>query len=221
MLQKLWNLLFPPKCILCRKLLAEDETDICQKCRKSLPECKKSNLRFSFVAGWTSVWYYKDAVRRSIQRYKFHGRRYYAGAYGRALAVKLQKTDLYDFDMLTYVPTALLRRLHRGYDHAQLLCDEVAKELGVTPVKALRKIRNTPPQSGIKDVSRRRANVLGAYKANEPDALRGKRILLLDDVITTGATISECARVLLTAGAKEVICASVAVTEYKIKNVGE
>ncbi len=217
MFRKLLNLLFPPKCVLCRQLLAKDETDFCHTCRKNGPEFKKSNLRFSFVAGWSSVWYYKDTVRSSIQRYKFYGRRNYAGAYGRALAIRLQKDGFCSFDILTYVPTALLRRLWRGYDQAELLCNAVAAELNVTPVKCLRKIRNTPPQSGIKDVSRRRANVLGAYRCCNPESLKGKRILLLDDVITTGATVSECARVLLTAGAKDVFCASVAVTQHKTK----
>ena len=217
MLQKLLKLLFPPKCVLCKGILAKGETDFCHKCRKDAPEFKKSNLRFSFVAGWTSVWYYKGMVRGSIQRYKFAGRRNYAPVYGRVLAMKLQKENFCDFDVLTYVPTAFLRRMHRGYDQVELLCNAVGEELGADPVKTLRKVRNTPPQSGIKDVSRRRANVLGAYQFLEPENIRGKRILLLDDVITTGATVSECARVLLTAGAKEVFCASVAVTDHKTK----
>ena len=221
MLHKLLNLLFPPKCILCKSVLSKDETDFCHICRKNAPEFKKSNLRFSFVAGWTSVWYYKAMVRGSIQRYKFSGRRNYAPTYGRVLAMKLQAEDLCDFDILTYVPIACLRRLSRGYDQVELLCNEVGSQLGLTSVCTLRKIRNTPPQSGIKDVSRRRANVLGAYKATCPEAVRGKRVLLLDDVITTGATVSECARVLLTAGAKEIFCACIAVTDHKSKNVGE
>ncbi len=217
MLRKFLDLLFPPKCVLCKKVLVRDETDFCHTCRKNVREFKKSNLRFSFVAGWTSVWYYKDMVRGSIQRYKFSGRRNYAPAYGRALTMRLQKEEMGDFDVLTYVPTAFLRRMRRGYDQVELLCNAVGKEMGIASVKTLRKIRNTPPQSGIKDVSRRRANVLGAYRAWDPDSLQGKRILLLDDVITTGATVSECARVLLTAGAKEVFCASVAVTDHKTK----
>ena len=221
MAQKLFHLLFPPKCVLCKQVLSKNETDFCHSCRKNAPEFKKSNLRFSFVAGWTSVWYYKDMVRGSIRRYKFSGRRNYAPTYGRVLAMKLQAEDMGDFDVLTYVPIALFRRLSRGYDQVELLCNEAGKELGAAPVCTLRKIRNTPPQSGIKDVSRRRANVLGAYRATCPEAVRGKRVLLLDDVITTGATVSECARVLLTAGAKEVFCACVAVTDHKSKNVGE
>lgn len=163
------------------------------------------------------MWYYKDTVRGSLLRYKFAGRRSYAPAYGRILAVKLQEQDWDTFDILTWVPIAPLRRLRRGYDQVELLAHAVGAELGITPVKTLRKIRNTPPQSGIKDASRRRANVLGAYAPVSPENLRGKRILLLDDVITTGATASECARVLLTAGAKEITCAALAAANHNTK----
>ena len=89
--------------------------------------------------------------------------------------------------------------------------------MNVPPVKTLQKIRNTPPQSRIGDAARRRANVLGAYRAVDPKNFRGKRVLRLDDIITTGATASECARVLLTAGAKEVYCAAMAVADHNTK----
>ena len=163
------------------------------------------------------MWYYKDTVRESLLRYKFSGRRSYASAYGRALAMKLQKEALDDFDILTWVPIAPLRRLRRGYDQVALLADAVGSELGAIPVRTLKKIRNTPPQSLLQDAAHRRANVLGAYRSVNPDLIRGKRIVLLDDIITTGATASECARVLLTAGAKEVYCAAVAVANHTIK----
>ena len=150
-------------------------------------------------------------------RYKFAGRRCYAAAYGRALAMKLQTEELTDLDILTWVPVSSLRRMRRGYDQVELLANATAKELGIAPCKTLKKTRNTPPQSGIKDVYRRRANVLGAYKPVNPENIRGKRILLLDDIITTGATASECARTLLTAGAKEVYCAAIAASEFHTK----
>ena len=210
MFSHLLALLFPPRCALCKSLLAKEETDYCNHCRKNAPEFKKSHTRLSFLAGWTSVWYYKDKVRGSILRYKFYGRRNYAPAFGRTLAMKLRKEELDTYDILTFVPIAPLRRFKRGYDQVELLADAVGKELGISYVRTLRKIRNTPPQSSIKDVFRRRANVLGAYRSVNPESLRGKRIVLLDDIITTGATASECARVLLTAGAKEVYCVTLA-----------
>ena len=215
MLEYLWNLLFPPRCVLCGSFLSKEQTDFCHPCREHAPEFKNSNFPISFVAGWTGVWYYKDMVRGSILRYKFGGRRSYASAYGRILAMKLQKEKLTDFDMLTFVPIAPFRKLFRGYDQVELLANAVGAELGIHSCRTLRKVRNTPPQSGIREESRRRANVLGAYAPDTSVSVQGRRILLLDDVITTGATISECARVLLTAGAKEVFCASVAVTNKR------
>ena len=210
------SLLFPRKCILCRKVLSDQETDLCHECRKTVPEIEKAKLKISFVARWAAVWYYKDNVRRSILRYKFYNARSYAEIYGRVLAMKIQKEDM-DFDVLTYVSTGWLRRWKRGYDHAALLCEAVAKELGVASVKTLKKIRQTKPQSRIRDAAVRRANILGAYKVIDPELVKGKRVLLLDDVITTGATVSECAKVLLIAGAKEVSCAAVAAASHDKK----
>lgn len=206
----LLDLLFPPKCVLCKKLLSREETDICHRCRQNTPEIGKPKFRLSFVAGWTALWYYKDDVRSSVLRFKFGKKRSYALSYGRVLAMHLQQKGFDSYDVLTYIPVAPLRKYLRSYDQVELIAKAVAKELDTTLVSTLRKIRNTPPQSGFKDVSQRRANVLGAYRVKHPDLIRGKRILLLDDVITTGATASECARVLLTAGAKEVYCAAIA-----------
>ena len=214
MIESLLHTLFPPKCVLCKRLLPEDQTDLCHSCREEAPEFSKSKFRPTFVARWTAIWYYKDTVRQSLLRYKFSGRRHYAGTYGRLLAMKLQTAQLCDFDVLTWVPVGPLRRLRRGYDQGKLLAVAVAEELGTQAVPLLKKIRNTPPQSGIPDASRRRANVLNAYKAVNAPLLRDKKVLLLDDVLTTGATASECARILLTAGAKEVIFAAVAVAPH-------
>ncbi len=210
------SLLFPRKCVLCRKILADRETDLCHDCRKTAPELNKTKLKISFVARWTAVWYYKDNVRSSILRYKFGHARSYAGAYGRLLAMKLQKEE-FDFDILTWVTTGWLRRWKRGYDHAALLAGAVGKELGVTPVKVLKKIRQTPPQSRLTSAAARRANVMGAYRVIDPELVKGKRVLLLDDIITTGATLSECCRILLVAGAKEVSCAAVAAASHDNK----
>ena len=209
MLQRLIAILFPPKCVLCRCLLKGSETDLCHSCRENEPEWIKAKRNIPFVAQWSAIWYYNDNVRRSILRYKFYNARSYADVYGRMLAVKLQD-QMDTIDILTWVPISRLRRIKRGYDQVELLAYAVARELGISPVKTLKKIRNTPPQSTLSDSAKRRANVLGAYRAIDPESLAGKRVLLLDDVITTGATVSECARVLLTSGAKEVICAAIA-----------
>lgn len=206
---RLFDLLFPPRCVLCRKVLNREETDLCRGCRADAPDFSASKIHFPFVARWTALWYYKDNVRRSLLRYKFYNRRSYAGTYGRLLGMKLLKV-MPEFDILTWVPIGKRRLQKRGYDQVELIAEAIAAELDIRAARTLRKIRNTPPQSGIRSAAARRANVLGAYQAEDPEAFAGKRVLLLDDIITTGATASECARTLLIAGAKEVYVAAVA-----------
>lgn len=216
LLHQISNLLFPPKCLLCGKVLKDSETDLCHSCRCDTPEHPKADIKLSHIADWTALWYYEGNVRYSLLRFKFYNRRGYARIYGRLLGMKLLKERI-EFDILTWVPISALRRLRRGYDQVELIAYALAEELGVTPVPTLKKHRNTPPQSGLKTAPQRRANVLGAYKALQPQNFSGKRVLLLDDILTTGATASECARVLLTAGAKQVICATVAAAPHNQK----
>ena len=77
-------------------------------------------------------------------------------------------------------------------------------------METLRKERDTPAQSGLTEDAQRRANVLGAYTPVDRSLVEGKRVLLIDDVVTTGATLSECARMLRTMGAADVVCAALA-----------
>lgn len=210
MFTRLLTLLYPPKCVLCGKLLADDETDLCRSCRQNAPEYPKGKFKISFVARWTAVWYYKDDVRSSMLRYKFLRRYRYGGIYGRLLAMKLLSSGMDAFDVLTWVPISFRRRWKRGFDQVAVIARSAAKELGCQAQPTLRKIRHNNPQSRQTSSAGRRANVLGAYRVIDPALVAGKRVLLIDDIITSGATVSECAKTLLTAGAKEVICAAVA-----------
>ena len=215
MTDRLLRALFPPKCILCKTLLTEEETDLCHHCREHAPVFSKEKINFSFIAGWTAVWYYKDTVRKGLLQYKFYGRRSSAAGFARALAMKLHREDMNHPDVLVWVPISRRRKFTRGYDQVELLAEAVGKELGMEPIPTLKKIRNNRPQSGIDGQAKRRANVLGVYRAICPQDVRDKRILLLDDIITTGATAGECARVLLTAGAKEVHCGFIAAASHQ------
>ena len=212
------GLLFPPKCVLCRGLLEKNETDLCHACRIDSPECTAYRRKITFLDGWAAVWYYEGSVRDSILRYKFGGARAYAACYGRMLAMCLSREYPDGFDCLTWIPISSQRLRKRGIDQVELLAEAVGRELGLQPRRLLKKIRNNPPQSGITGEAERRANVLGVYRVEDTDAVRGKRILLLDDIITTGATAGEAARVLLTAGAKQVYCGAVAVARRDGKN---
>lgn len=203
------HLLFPEKCLLCNRLLNSPEICLCRSCAQEAPEALKLKRRIPFLSGSFALWYYEDNVRDSLLRFKFHHRRSYAQGYGAMLAMKL--LDLQQqYDLITWVPVSRRRKWKRGYDQVELIAISLCKELKITPIPCLKKIRHNPPQSGITSAAQRRANVLGVYKVVNPEIIAGKRILLLDDIITTGATISECAKTLMAAGAKEVYGVAVA-----------
>ena len=202
--------LFPPKCILCMGLLEEEQTDICRRCRMETDEYPQGKLKLQFVDRVAAVWYYKGNVRRSLHRFKFRQGRFLAEPYGKLMAMKALREDLAEAELVTWVPISPIRKLIRGYDQDELLARVIARELELPCVQLLKKVRHNRSQSGISGYARRRANVLGVYRTENPEQICGKRILLVDDILTTGATVSECARVLLTAGAEEVNCAVVA-----------
>ena len=221
---RLWHflldLLFPPRCALCRCLLTGNETDFCTDCRKDAPIFPEiegnrhpdGKTRLQFLDSCTAVWYYKGNVRKGILRLKFSGASHLAVPYGRMLAMKVYSGGKERFDWITWVPVSAKRRRKRGYDQAELIAHAVGKELGLVPTALLRKLRDNPAQSGLK-AEGRRANVLGVYAFSGRPEIRGGRILLIDDVFTTGSTAEECARVLKTAGAAEVHCAVVAASQ--------
>ena len=206
----LLGILFPPRCILCRRVLKKEELDLCRECRCDAPDYCGRKSKLQFLDSFCAIWYYRGNVRSSLLRYKFGYARSYAQGYGRLLAMKLLQEYPDGFDVLTWVPISAMRKFSRGYDQSQLIAQAGGRELGMTPVCTLKKIGNNPRQSRIRGAAQRRANVLGVYQIQEREAVAGKRVLLLDDILTTGATAGECARMLLTAGAKEVHCAVVA-----------
>lgn len=209
----MFQLLFPPKCVLCKKILSRQETDLCHSCREKAPIFRRSKNKIPFVAHWTALWYYKEDVKSSIHRFKFGGRRNYAETYSRLLGLKLQNSVCLDADIITWVPVSFRRRWKRGYDQTSLIAQALSRELGIPCKRLLRKIRHTPPQSGIHDAAKRRANVLGAYRATHLKELKGKTVLLIDDVVTTRSTASECAKTLMVAGANQVHFAAVAAVQ--------
>lgn len=214
--QWLLTRLFPPKCVLCQRLLGPEETDLCGTCRRELPTAERIDATVRYSEGCTAALYYEGHVRESVLRYKFSSKSGYASAFGRILAARILREFPQGFDLVTFVPVSARRRRQRGYDQGELLARAVGRELGIPEARTLKKIRHSPAQSGIQDAARRRANVAGAYRPAGRDP-RGLRILLVDDVLTTGATLSECARVLQTAGAGAVTVGAFACGRPKIK----
>ncbi|MEG2420144.1 MAG: ComF family protein [Oscillospiraceae bacterium] len=201
------ELLFPPKCPFCKRILARDEVGCCSACQKSLPwtEGTRGEVAGEFFSRCVAPLHYRGTVRASILRYKFSGKSAYAKGYGVLTAQCVADRLSGEYDLISWVPLSRNSLSKRGYDQARLLAEETARFLGTSAVPTLEKRRATPAQSTLSEESARRANVMGAYVVIDPKGLRGKRILLVDDVITTGSTLSECARTLRTAGAAEVL----------------
>ena len=206
---RLLELIYPRKCVFCTRLLAREETDLCAGCRANLPYCQGKAKRIPFSAETVAVFFYEGNVREAVLRYKFGGQMQYSHAFGRLMAMQVRE-HLPEFDCICHVPVSRARRASRGYDQARRLAEAVGAELGCKPRQLLKKIRNNPAQSGISTPEQRRANVLGVYTVRDRAAVRDQRILLIDDVTTTGATLSECCRTLLDAGAAQVCCAVLA-----------
>lgn len=217
LMDRILELLFPPRCILCRKVLEKEEMDLCRLCRVETPGYPVGKRKPQFLDSFAAVWYYEKNPRKSILRYKFRGMRHYAPSYGRILAMKITQVYGEDFDCLTWAPISWLRKVSRGYDQAELLAKAAARELGCSAVPALKKVRHNRRQSRIQGEAQRRANVIGAYRVTEPELVSGSKVLLVDDVLTTGATAGECARMLRMAGAKEVHCAALAASRKFLK----
>lgn len=213
MIDQLLDLLFPPKCPFCHRLLKEEEEYWCSRCQRELPWAAGPAGRqdLEFLSGCVSPLFYRESVPDGVHRYKFENRPGYAGAFGLLMSQSVRDAwpDV-AFDAVTWAPLSKRRLRGRGYDQAQLLAQEVAGRLGLPCVSTLIKLRHTPAQSGLSADSARRANVLGAYQAAAGAGLAGKALLLCDDVVTTGATLSECARILRTAGAARVYAVTLA-----------
>lgn len=148
-------------------------------------------------------------------RFKFRGMTAYAKYYGKLLADCIRQNLDGRYDLITWAPLSDKRLSERTYDQAALLAMAAALELNDVAVETLNKT-DIPAQSGINGAEKRKANVIGAYSVKDAELVADKRILIIDDIVTTGSTLSECARTLLMAGAEDVVCATLARTEKKL-----
>lgn len=210
--EALLDLLFPPKCPFCGRLVGKGEA-VCPECRRDLPWLEGMSVRHpvELTAGCASALRYQDKVRKAVHDYKFNGRSARSRSFGPLIA-RVVEEQAWHIDLVSWPSLSPKRLRNRGYDQGELLAREVGKALALPVVRTLDK-EERPAQSTIEGEAARRANLLGAYTAHEPEVLQGKSVLLVDDVLTTGATLSECARTLLLAGAERVACATLARAE--------
>lgn len=203
--------LFPPKCVFCRKLM--DKTDICRECAAKLPYTRGDSVsqKFPHIKKCVTPLFYEDTVREAILRYKFWGMAVYAHRFGLIMSDCVENNlDCGDIDVISWVPLSKKRLRKRGYNQAQLLAEVISEKLDIPCAPTLEKTVDNPPQSGTKSAVERAKNVRGVYKVIDPERIKDKAVLLVDDVVTTGSTLSECAHILKNSGALYVYCATVA-----------
>lgn len=219
----LLHLFLPAGCLSCDEPLpAKAPLGLCAPCRARLAPvpregcavCAAPLEAFEPPAGWRcgacrrqppsydrllALWSYREPLDAVVQGLKF-GRLDYLGRHlAEALAEGLGE-DLSGFDGIVPVPLHWRRRLTRGYNQAERIAHPLAVRLGLPLIPALRRSRSTPPQTSL-GKERRIANLRRAFRAPNPGKIRGLRLLLVDDVATTGATLDAAAAALRSAGA--------------------
>lgn len=163
-----------------------EEACICAHCRKAPPP-------WDWCRGWGG---YDGKLRKLIRRYKYDRCRFLSAPLARMMFECLQELDhVPDFDWIVAVPTHPSRRRKRGYDHTLLLAKRLSRLTGIPVFKGLIRSRDTAPQFGL-DKSERRRNLSGAFRLDGSDRLSGTSVVLVDDVLTTGATAEEICKVL-------------------------
>ncbi len=209
-IKSILDLVYPRRCPFCRRILDKKQL-ICRSCLTKLPFVPQARQaeRVRNIEACYSTLYYEKSVRESLLRYKFNGAAAYADAYAVLLAKCIEENGI-SCDIITWVPLSRRRLRKRGYDQARLLAEAAARHMGAPCEKLLRKTRNNPAQSGTASAAARRENVRGVYAPVKPEEISGKTILIVDDIITTGSTLSECAKILKAEGAKKILALTLA-----------
>lgn len=225
LLRRVRCVLFPRRCALCGRVVTPD-TEICSRCmqeahRVTLPvclhcgcgkrDCACEKHRSRFVSAFAAPFYYEGVVCEGISRLKFHSEPDVAEVLGAEMARFARRVYAgVQFDLVTFIPMTPREKRERRYNQSELLARSAARELLLPCVPTLEKLYETRRQRTL-DQRRRGGNVFGVFEAIDPQAIRDRRILLCDDLRTTGATLTECAKMLRIRGAREVLCLTAAV----------
>lgn len=189
-------------CAICSQEAHVDEHGLCEDCASRLEYVKQTDKREYIDEIYCAI-YYTEHIARAIHNFKYNDARYLC----RALSSLITLPDDWETDCLVPIPLHRARRRKRGYNQSTLIAEELCKRYDLTIDESLvERISNTKSQRTLGQVQRAE-NIIGAFSVTSD--VKGKRILLIDDVFTTGATMNECARVLKSAGASKVYAAAV------------
>ena len=194
-------------CPECEKTSVKLSTDICGKCGRALANeaefcdtCIRNERAFVRAR---SCYVYEGAPKKFVYRLKFGGRRYLAAFIAEAMVDRYLDCG-FECDCVVAVPLSAKRKRKRGYNQAELIAEELSSRLKLPLIDgALVKTKENKSQAKLKR-REREENVRGVYEVTAPEAFKGRRVLVVDDVMTTGATLGEVSRILYKAKARSV-----------------
>ena len=199
------SLIYPPACSICGK---EGKTYLCENCKNKLEQEKIYVPKIEIVNGIEHCYLfeYKGIIREKILQYKFGNKAYLANFFFEFF-VKNEKVCgfLKKYDIIIPVPMSKKKIAKRGYNQSELIAKKIAKNNNTLKLEknVLIKVKNNKTQSTLNKIERME-NVKNVYKIQNKQKIKQKKVLLFDDIYTTGATTTECIKVLKNAGAKEV-----------------
>ena len=204
------DLLYPPRCLLCGTLRGWQEK-LCPICRERLSEAgcfAEDNVFNCAKLLWCAP--YEGVLRRGMEQFKFDGVRESLPVFGGLLAAAVRESGILPrLTAVTYVPMPPERERHRGYNQSALLAEYLAKELGLPLREGVLRRDGRATAHAAAGRAARVALAQESYRAGKVLLPQGERILLVDDIITTGATIENCAALLCGQGAEAVYAAAV------------
>ncbi len=207
-IDQLLEFIFPSKeiCLFCKESDLSLEGFICKSCSENINMVNREvflNPEYIERAYYATV--YDKFMKEIIKRYKFNDKSYLYKPLGYILASTMDAKDIGDgIDLISFVPSHRRKEAMRGYNQVELLARYIAKRYGIEIFKGLIKIRQTQDQHFLKEEARK-DNLKSAFKVKRKEEIEDKRILLIDDILTSGATMEECAGELKKNGARSII----------------
>jgi ComF family protein len=221
----IFDFILPRFCCSCKTKLTSHQDTLCSDCLSKIQRSTPGRLKREFdrkFAGkniisefYSPFVFEKDKeLQHAIHALKYD-KKFPVGIFlGKVLAREIKKhSSNWQFDLIIPIPLHQLKKAERGYNQSFYIAKGVSKELNVkVSDRVVKRVKYTESQTTM-NLNEREENISGAFKLKKSNDVRGKNILLIDDVITTGATISECGRILFEAGANKIYAASIAIAD--------
>lgn len=209
---KLLDLLYPPHCIFCGAALPAG-VSVCGECDRSIAFANTVRRMNLGEKGkdilCMAPYFYQGKVRDSMKEFKFRGHKEFAKFYAEAISRQLKGEPGFHADIITAVPISKKRMAERGYNQSELIARELSRLLRLPYCCCLKKIKENKIQHSLNQ-EQRFENVRGVYAPLCVERIKSREVLLVDDIVTTGATLLECSKILLAADAEMVVCAAAA-----------